>query len=150
MRKHWQTNYCLQINYCLHVFGLTNYSFLTKNLKRLNIYFQCAICKCSTRLELKKFNFKNAKFTKKQHSESRSEIIRNFWRELYTEKYLLLLYFCPFWPHYSGWILDWANINSTVSNYLSVFGRIQGGAELFGNVELKGENYTRQNLPCKQ
>lgn len=149
MRKHWQTNYCLQINYCLHAFGLTNYTFLTKNLKRPNIYFQYAICKCSTRLELKKFNFKNAKFTKKQHSESQKH--SEIFGENCIQKNICSCYiFAPFDFIISGWILDWANINSTVSNYLSVFGRIQGGAELFGNVELKGENYTRQNLPCKQ
>lgn len=149
MRKHWQTNYCLQINYCLHVFGLTNYSFLTKNLKRPNIYFQYAICKCSTRLELKKFNFKNAKFTKKQHSESQkhSEI---FGENCIQKNTCYCFIFAPFDLIISGRIFDLANINSTVSNYLSVSGRIQGGAELFGNVELKGENYTRQSLPCKQ
>lgn len=117
MRKHWQTNYCLHINYCLHVFGLTNYTFLTKNLKRPNIYFQYAICKCSTRLELKKFNFKNAKFTKKQHSESQKHS-ESFGENCIQKIICSCFIFAPFDFIISGRILDWANINSTVSNYL--------------------------------
>lgn len=129
MRKHWQTNYCLQINYCLHAFGLTNYTFLTKNLKRPNIYFPYAICKCSTRLELKKFNFINAKFTKKQHSESQkhSEI---FGENCIQKNICYCFIFAPFDFIISGRILIQLS-----SSYLSVSGRIQDGAELFGNVE---------------